>query len=126
MHAAADVVDAGCPLFLSGFDPERRVAIGQMLRYTRASGFKPCATGDRIYALSWRERTLSSPLLAMCRRWHMVWDRLRLALLSCSSQNRLDLSPRRGAATQNGVYRLRPPGRLRPPVALYEGSQSRR
>jgi len=85
VEMAKGVVRADCPLYLANFDVERRVAIGQLLKFGSATPVQRCVPGSKLaYALEWHEATLPVGFAHRCRSgWQQLEARNRVRLYRC-------------------------------------------
>jgi len=85
VEMAKGVVRADCPLYLANFDVERRVAIGQLLKFGTATPIQRCAPGSKLaYALEWHKATLPVGFARRCRSgWQQLEVRNRVTLYRC-------------------------------------------
>jgi hypothetical protein len=81
---AKGVATAGCPLYLSNFDIEQRLAVPTLLRFAHGDPIPGCSRREAAYVVSWRSATLPSAFAARCvSGWRQVGARDDVWLLSC-------------------------------------------
>jgi hypothetical protein len=121
---AEGILRAHCPLYLSNFDVERRVAIPRLLGFGQPFPIKPCAGSHDAYVLSWQAAPLPGEFANHCRaRWVRVASRNQVTAYLCRSMTRDWLVNQDDASDQPGirVVRIRVPTRDVNPADLFLG-----
>lgn len=117
------VVSAQCPLYLSNFDIEQRVAVSVLLRFGQSQPVAPCRPESHAaYAVNLGDKPLAPTFAAQCTtHWQELRLENRVRMLRCASF-RPGTIPDQNAASGTPlvtVVHLRVPTRLPNPSQLF-------
>jgi hypothetical protein len=124
VEIAKGVVNASCPLYLTSFDIERRVAIPLLFRHAQARPIESCSpSSSEAYALSWANAPLSPQFAARCTsRWQSLGTVDELGTYRCRSLSSAAVPDQNAASgyPKIQVVALHPSTQLPRPRTLFQ------